>query len=157
MQVRINSSTCIVARVESLIVGTGQKDALARAAAYADAGADAILIHSKSPRPEEILSFVSVVGKRREPLAIVPSTYSSLSLNDVRPGGQVRMVIYANQGLRAAMAAMQQTFTHILSDETTSNVENSLTPLAELFALQDECVHQRVSRETYPTILETAG
>ena len=156
VQSRSDPHTCILARVESLIAGTGQHDALERATAYADAGADALLIHSKSPMPDEILSFAAA-WRRSEPLVIVPTTYCSLTLEQVRSGGQVRMVIYANQGLRAVIAAMQQTFAHILSDETTSNVEDSLTPLAELFALQDECVHQRTSRETYPTILETAG
>lgn len=156
VQGRTNPNTCIVARVESLIAGTGQNDAQERAAAYADAGADAILIHSKSPTPEEVLSFVAA-WRRSEPLVIVPSTYGSLTLNNVRPGGKVRMVIYANQGLRAATAAMQQMFAHLLNDETTSSVEHSLTPLADLFALQDECVERRNSRESYPTILGAAG
>jgi phosphoenolpyruvate phosphomutase len=107
------------------------------------------LIHSKSPTPEEILSFVAA-WRRNEPLVIVPSTYSSLTLDDVRSGGQVRMIIYANQGLRAAVAAMQQTFACILNDGTSSCVEDSLTPLADLFALQDECIQQRTIRETCP-------
>ena len=101
----------IFARVEALIAGGGMEEALKRARAYADAGADAILIHSKQKTPDEIVQFVKSWNNYR-PLIIVPTTYSSLTEEEMQKLG-IKMVIYANQGLRAAVKNMEIGRAHV--------------------------------------------
>jgi phosphoenolpyruvate phosphomutase len=125
----------LIARVEALIAGAGQAEALARARAYHDAGADAVLIHSRSPAPDEVLDFVAA-WDRPTPLVVVPTTYHSLGDRDLRASGKVRLVIYANHGLRASIRAMQQVFRQILQEGTTHQAEQWISSLEEVFELQ---------------------
>src|ERR1700675_1199308 len=95
----------IVARVEALIAGWGMDEALRRAEAYRLAGADAILIHSKSSNPDEILTCTREWA-RRAPLVIVPTRYYSTPTEVFRKAG-ISTVIWANHLVRAAASAMQ--------------------------------------------------
>nr|MDQ2694719.1 phosphoenolpyruvate mutase [Pseudomonadota bacterium] len=129
-----NADFCIVARCEALIAGWGLDEALDRADAYRQAGADAILIHSKKTRPDEILEFARR-WESRAPLVIVPTRYYSTPTDAFRQAG-VSVVIWANHLLRAAVAAMQAAAREIHATETLVNVEDRIAPLEEIFRLQ---------------------
>ena len=125
----------IVARVEALIAGWGMEEALRRAEAYRRAGADAILIHSKLSRPDEILTFAREWAGRA-PLVIVPTKYYSTPTDVFREAG-ISVVIWANHVLRSATAAMQSTAREIFESETLVNVEDRIASVEEIFRLQD--------------------
>ena len=121
---RKNNDFMVIARIESFIVGKGLKDALKRAEIYSKAGADAILIHSKEKTPAEIFSFAREFKKSKNfiPLVSVPSTYSKVYEKDLIRNG-FKLVIYANQLLRAAYPAMQFTARKILENSRTFEIE----------------------------------
>ncbi|MGH8140314.1 MAG: phosphoenolpyruvate mutase [Steroidobacteraceae bacterium] len=125
----------IVARVEALIAGWGMDEALRRAEAYRLAGADAILIHSKLARPDEIVTFAREWA-RRAPLVIVPTRYYSTPTDVFRKAG-ISVVIWANHMVRSAAAAMQSVAKEIRASETLVNVEDRIVPVNEIFRLQD--------------------
>jgi phosphoenolpyruvate phosphomutase len=129
------SSFTIIARVEALIAHAGLGEALWRARAYAAAGADAILIHSKARTPDEIMAFVEAWDEP-VPLVVVPTTYYTMTVPDLRRTGKVRMVIYANQGIRAIMRAMKCMLETVMRDGSTERLERHLATLDEVFALQ---------------------
>jgi phosphoenolpyruvate phosphomutase len=124
----------IVARVEALIAGWGLDEALRRAEAYHAAGADAILIHSRKSRADEILAFAREWAGR-SPLVIVPTTYYSTPTDVFRAAG-VSVVIWANHTLRAAISAMQALARELRATETLVNVEDRIAPVREIFRLQ---------------------
>jgi phosphoenolpyruvate phosphomutase len=128
-------SFSIVARVEALIAGWGMEEALRRAEAYRLAGADAILIHSKLSKPDEILMFAREWA-RRSPLVIVPTKYYSTPTEVFRNAG-VSAVIWANHLVRAAASAMQGVAKEIFESQTLVNVEDRIAPVNEIFRLQD--------------------
>ncbi|HET9389178.1 MAG TPA: phosphoenolpyruvate mutase [Steroidobacteraceae bacterium] len=125
----------IVARVEALIAGWGMEEALRRAEAYRRAGADAILIHSKISRPDEIVTFAREWGGRA-PLVIVPTRYYSTPTEVFRQAG-ISVVIWANHMVRSAVAAMQSVAREIRTSETLVNVEDRIASVNEIFRLQD--------------------
>jgi len=125
----------IVARVEALIAGWGMEEALRRAEAYRRAGADAILIHSKLSKPDEILAFAREWA-RRAPLVIVPTRYYSTPTEVFRKAG-ISTVIWANHLLRSAATAMQSVAQEIQRSETLINVEDRIVSVDEIFRLQD--------------------
>ena len=129
------SGLLIIARVEALIAGAGQAEALRRARAYADAGVDAVLIHSRSRSADEILQFVGA-WDHAAPLVLVPTTYYSLDVPAIKRTGKVRIVIYANQGMRAEIAALKRVFRQILDDGSSQQAEPWIAGLDEVFALQ---------------------
>ncbi|WP_050747876.1 isocitrate lyase/phosphoenolpyruvate mutase family protein [Sodalis glossinidius] len=102
---RQDSNLVIIARVEALIAGLRQDDALRWAYAYQDASADAILIHSRQKTPAEILSFIDA-WKGRIPLVLVPMAYPQLTESAIAESGKVGIVIYGNHAIRAAVGAM---------------------------------------------------
>lgn len=124
----------IVARIEALIAGRGMQEALDRAHAYAEAGADAVLIHSKKSTAVEILEFCRQF-ENRVPVVIVPTTYYATPTDDFRQAG-VSLAIWANHNLRAAITAMRETTRRILRDECLHGIETAVTPVKEVFALQ---------------------
>jgi phosphoenolpyruvate phosphomutase len=126
---------CIVARVEALIAGWGMDEALRRAEAYRRAGADAILIHSKLSRPDEILAFAREWGGRA-PLVIVPTKYYSTPSDVFRKAG-ISTVIWANHLVRSSAAAMQAVARDIHDNQTVVNVEDRIVAVEEIFRLQD--------------------
>lgn len=147
LRARTSTDTRIIARVESLIAGLGVEDALLRAHAYADAGAHLILIHSKQKTPTAALAVVDR-WDRPIPLVLVPTTYPQFRLADLATRPQVRVVIYANQGVRAAMAHTRRVLHQILSDGSTLPVESSIAPISQLFQWQDRTLESR--RESRP-------
>ena len=124
----------VIARVEALIAGWGMEEALKRARAYADAGADAIVIHSKSRDPKEIFEFVGKWGNYAS-LVIIPTTYYNLQVKEAEEK-QIKMIIYANYGIRSSIRAMQNTFDEIYKKGSTKTVEGKITSLNEVFEIQ---------------------
>jgi phosphonopyruvate hydrolase len=127
----------VVARTEALIAVLGQDEALRRGAAYAEAGADAVLIHSKQKTPDEILAFCQA-WPGQVPLVLVPTSYPQLSFADVASLGKVGLVICGNHAIRAAVAAMRDTFRRILAEGGIAGVEARIASVAEVFALQGD-------------------
>lgn len=125
----------VIARTEALIAGLGEAKALHRAQAYAEAGADMILIHSKKTDPSEIESF-SRGWTGSVPLVIVPNAYPDLDAERVKALRNIRMVIYGNYGVRAAATAIQETFRRIIADGGVQNVHKEILPVEEIFRLQ---------------------
>ena len=125
----------IVARVEALIAGWGMDEALRRAEAYRLAGADAILIHSKLSKPDEIVTFAKEWA-RRAPLVIVPTRYYSTPTEVFRQAG-ISTVIWANHLARGAVTAMQSVAKEIFESQTLVNVEDRIASVNEIFRLQD--------------------
>jgi len=126
----------VIARIESFIVGKGLRDALHRAEIYSKAGADAILIHSKEKTPFEIFSFAREFKKSKNfiPLVSVPSTYSKVYEKDLIKNG-FKLVIYANQLLRAAYPAMQNTARTILKNKRALEADKKIIPIKEIINL----------------------
>ena len=126
----------VIARIESFIVGKGLNDALKRAEIYSKAGADAILIHSKEKTPKEIFSFAKEFKKSKNfiPLVSVPSTYSKVYEKDLIKNG-FKLVIYANQLLRAAYPAMQFAAKKILENSRAFEIEKKIIPIKEIINL----------------------
>lgn len=125
----------VIARTEALIAGLGEDEALKRGMAYAEAGADMILIHSKKKDPAEIESF-SRAWKGSVPLVIVPNAYPALDATRIRALGNIKMTIYGNYGIRAATTAMQDAFRRIIADGGVQNVHKDIVPVEEIFRLQ---------------------
>ena len=125
----------VVARVEALIAGWGMDEALRRAEAYRVAGADAILIHSKLSKPDEIVTFAREWAGRL-PLVIVPTRYYSTPTAVFREAG-ISTVIWANHLVRSAVSAMQGVAKEIYDTQTLVNVEDRIVPVSEIFRLQD--------------------
>jgi phosphonopyruvate hydrolase len=132
---RRDTDFMVIARVEALIAGQGQAEAKRRGERYADAGADAILIHSKSKTPDEIVAFINA-WERDTPLVIVPTAYPQLTEKDITALRKVRMVIYGNHGIRAAVTGMEQVFRQIRSDGGIQNVDKTIVPVTHIFDLQ---------------------
>jgi len=124
----------IIARVEALVAGESQQEALRRAYAYAEAGADAILIHDNHSTSYNIGEFCAA-WDGRVPLVVVPTTFYSVTVSELSKLG-VKMVIYANHGLRARVRAMEETFAEILQEGTTSTVEHKIALLSSIFEIQ---------------------
>jgi phosphoenolpyruvate phosphomutase len=126
----------IIARIESLILGKGEKDALERAEKYIEAGADAIMIHSRQKDPAEIFSFCDAYRRLPDtrPLVAVPSTYSKTTEDELKEHG-VNIVIYANHLLRSAYPAMKQTAENILRHSRAWEAETNLISINEILNL----------------------
>ena len=125
----------IIARIEALISGLGMKEALKRADAYEKAGANAILIHSKQKNPDEIFEFTDT-WKGNIPIAVIPTTYDSVKLSDLYEH-KIKMVIYANQTLRAAYSAMENLLKEMAVTEKISDIKQKMSSINEIFDLQE--------------------
>ena len=146
---------CIIARVEAFICGWGLAEALRRAEAYHQAGADGILIHSALTIPDEILAFKREWADRC-PVVIVPTKYYSTPM-DVFRQQNISMVIWANQLLRAAIATMQSTARVLREQENLLSVEDKIVPVAEVFRLQDAADLQEAEQRYLPKGTERAS
>ncbi|MCG8380058.1 MAG: phosphoenolpyruvate mutase, partial [Proteobacteria bacterium] len=129
-----NDDFCIIARVEALIAGWGMEEALRRAEAYHDAGADGILIHSKLSRPDEILVFAKEWSGRL-PLIIVPTKYYSTPTDAFRKAG-IDLVIWANHMLRSSIIAMENASQEIFKSKSILDVEDRIATVDHIFKLQ---------------------
>ncbi|BDQ31791.1 isocitrate lyase/phosphoenolpyruvate mutase family protein [Nitrosopumilus zosterae] len=125
----------IIARTEALIAEKGMDEALKRANAYENAGADAILIHSKENTPEEIFEF-SKKWNSEIPLVVVPTSYPSVKLEELITH-KIKMVIYANQSLRAAHNVMSKVLKDIIQKESIDKINIELSSMEEIFKLQE--------------------
>ncbi len=139
---------CIIARVEAFICGWGLTEALRRADAYHQAGADGILIHSALSTPEEILAFKREWGARC-PVVIVPTKYYATPTDVFRQYG-FSLVIWANHLLRAAVTAMQKTAQIMKADAHLLSIEDKIAPIAEIFRLQDAEALQQAEQRYLP-------
>ncbi|MER6565177.1 isocitrate lyase/phosphoenolpyruvate mutase family protein [Streptomyces sp. NPDC001093] len=124
----------LIARTESLIAGRDIEDALDRGRLYAAAGADAVLVHSKSRRPDEVLEFAARWDVD-VPLVAVPTTYGTVSEQELYEAG-FRLVIYANQGLRAAVRGVQEVLRELNAAGAARSVDERIASMSEVFALQ---------------------
>lgn len=129
----------IIARIESLILERGMEDALKRAAAYVDAGADGIMIHSRKKSPDEILEFCRLFrqSNKSTPLVVVPTSFNTITEEELASAG-VNIVIYANQLTRSAFPAMQETAIEILKNHRAYEVDSKLMPFKDIIRLIDE-------------------
>lgn len=130
-----NDEFVVIARVEALIAGWGQKEAMERAHSYVDAGADCILIHSKSKTPDEILEFV-IKWDQEVPLVLVPTNYPSLTFKAIEDLKKVKLVICANQPLRAAVKAQEKLLKEIKRLGGIHDIDSMMVPVSHLFDLQ---------------------
>jgi phosphoenolpyruvate phosphomutase len=120
----------LVARIEALIAGHGMDDALTRAHAYAEAGADAILTHSRKRVADEILAFAGA-WQNRLPVVIVPTKYYRTPVSAYREAG-ISTVIWANHSMRAAVVGMRDVCGRIIAEES---IEGEVATLDEVFGL----------------------
>jgi phosphoenolpyruvate phosphomutase len=138
----------IIARTEALIAGWGMEEALQRATAYADAGADAILIHSKAPTAAEVTEFARR-WSRGTPLVVVPTTYASTPLQTLEAAG-FKMVIFANHPIRAAITAMKETLAMLRREGTASLLDPHIASLDEVYDLVGVTELQAAEQEFLP-------
>jgi len=125
----------VVARTEALIADLGLDEALMRAQAYAEAGADMILVHSKQKTPDEIVAFARR-WQGETPVVVVPTAYPDLTEARIRELGNIGMVIYGDHAVRAAVTAMRQVFAAIRADGGIHNVDKRIVSVEEIFELQ---------------------
>ncbi len=142
---RIANGPLVIARTEALIAGLGQAEALKRGAAYAEAGADAVLIHSKQKTPDEILGFCRAWSSR-VPLVLVPTAYPQLSFAEVAALDKVGLIICGNHAIRAAVAAMRDTFARIRAEGGIAGVESRIASVADVFALQGDAAMREIEK-----------
>lgn len=128
---QVDPDFSIVARTEALISGHGMAEALRRAEIYRQAGADAILIHSKKRKADEILEFAREWDDRC-PLVIVPTTYYDTPVSAYREA-KIRLVIWANHAMRAATAAMEKVYAEIYAKESIAGVEPEIASVKHVF------------------------
>jgi phosphoenolpyruvate phosphomutase / 2-hydroxyethylphosphonate cytidylyltransferase len=136
---QITDDFMIIARIESLILDQGMEDAVRRAEAYIEAGADGIMIHSRQKTPDEVFEFCGQFDKlpQRVPLVVVPTSYHQVTEAELAAHG-VNMVIYANHLLRAAYPQMVKVAETILASGRAREAEPLLAPIKEALAIIPE-------------------
>ncbi|HEW98862.1 MAG TPA: phosphoenolpyruvate mutase, partial [Beggiatoa sp.] len=132
--IQYDDNFVVIARVEAFIAGLGLSEALKRAEAYHQAGADAILIHSARKDADEILAFKHE-WHNRCPVIIVPTKYYSTPTKVFRDN-DFSIVIWANHMLRASITAMQEASKKLMEEESLVNLEKDIVPVSEVFRLQ---------------------
>ncbi len=136
LQARGDSGMMVMARTEALVAGADLKEALKRGQAYAEAGAEALLVHSKGPTRVEIDAFIEA-WPGRVPLVVVPTAFPDFSRDDAKRRGKVGVLIYANHAIRASVKAMRDAFGAIRGAGTAQAAEGMIAPVSEIFELQD--------------------
>lgn len=124
----------VIARTEALIAGWGMEEALRRGRAYADAGADMVLIHSKSKDPDEVLAFARAWDRPGTPLVCVPTIYRTTTVNTLHEAG-FKLIIFANHAIRSAIKAMTETLTTLRREMYTGSVDDKVVPLERVYQL----------------------
>ena len=152
----------VIARTEALIAGWGLDEALKRGRAYADAGADMVLVHSKSKSPDEVFTFASR-WDREAPLVCVPTIYKDTTVQTLHEAG-FKLIIFANHGLRAAIRAMSETFATLRAELYPGSVEDRIVPLERVYEIvgvdtmkQDEKAFMPAESEGLSAIVLAAG
>ena len=133
-EAKSNKNFMIIARTEALIAELGMDEALQRATAYQNAGADAILIHSKKETPDEIFEF-SESWEGEIPLVVVPTTYPTIEIDDLIKN-KFKMIIYANQTLRVAYSAINNMLKEINDGKRISDIKQEMSSMEDIFELQ---------------------
>lgn len=135
-KVQVTDDFMVIARIESLILEAGMDDAIVRARAYLQAGADGIMIHSRRRDPAEILEFCRQYARivNRKTLVVVPSSYNSITEDELEAAG-ANVVIYANHLLRSAFPAMQSTAQSILKHSRSLECDESMLTIKEILNL----------------------
>lgn len=141
---------CVVARVEALIAGLGQAEALKRAEAYYKAGADAILIHSKIASADQILDFMKA-WQNMGPIVIVPTMYYKTPTKVLEDAG-VSLIIWANHMLRSSIKAMQNAANQIFKDQSLIAVEPEIVSVKEVFRLQNADELKEAEKKYLPRV-----
>ena len=138
-KIQLTDNFMIIARIESLILEQGMDDALKRAFAYVEAGADGIMIHSRKKSPDEILEFCDLFREKDKttPIVVVPSSFNTITEDELAEHG-VNIVIYANQLTRSAFPAMEQTAKDILKYHRAKEVDSRLMSIKDIISLIDE-------------------
>lgn len=136
VSVRKSREFAVIARVEALVAGWGQEEALRRARLYEKAGADLILTHSRAAVPNEVETFASR-WDGHAPLVLVPTTYPAMTEERARRLGNVGMLIYANQPLRAAVKAQQSLLEEIRRAGGIHTIADAMVPMSRIFDLQE--------------------
>ena len=133
---QITDDFMIIARIESLILDKGMDDAIARAKAYIEAGADGIMIHSRQKSPNEILEFCKILREYNEniPIVVVPTSFNQITAKELSQAG-VNIVIYANHMLRAAYPGMKNVAKSILDNDRSLEAEEKLLSIKEILDL----------------------
>lgn len=132
---QISKDFFVIARTEALIADMGMEEALRRAKAYEDAGADAILIHSRKPTPEEIITFCARWKKvGRVPLVAVPTKYPDITSKQLAKIG-IKVSIFANQALRASVRAMREVLTDMRKADKPGAANDKIVKLDEVFRM----------------------
>ncbi|MFE5912182.1 phosphoenolpyruvate mutase [Streptomyces wedmorensis] len=136
---QITDDFMVIARIESLILEKGMADAVHRAEAYVDAGADGIMIHSRQSDPAEIFEFCRYFDKlpRRVPLVVVPTSYSSVRESELADAG-VNMVIYANHLMRAVYPQVTKVVQSILQNGRAHEAESMLASIKDALSIIPE-------------------
>ena len=129
-----NPNFTIIARTEALISGMGMKEAIKRANAYEKAGADAILIHSKQNSPEEVFEFSESWGGTL-PLVVVPTSFPTVKIDEL-VSHKIKMIIYANQTLRATHAIISKVLEQLKNSTSINDISVDMTSMQEIFQLQ---------------------
>lgn len=129
----------ICARIESLILERGMEDALERAFAFTEAGADAIMIHSRKKDPSEIFEFVEKYRKKNQatPIVVVPTSFNTIAEEEFKVRG-VNIVIYANQLTRTGFPAMQNAARLILKNHRAKECDDICMPFKDIIRLIPE-------------------
>ena len=130
-----NKSFIIIARIEALISGIGMEEALKRAYAYEKAGADLILIHSKKISPDEIFEF-SKSWNGSVPLVAIPTTYYSVKIDELIDH-KIKMVIYANQTLRAVHLSLSRLLQKMRDANNMNEIQDQMSSMEDIFQLQE--------------------
>ena len=133
---QVTDDFMVISRIESLILKQGMEDALSRAKAYTNAGVDAVMIHSKESKPDEILEFCKryTAFDRTVPIIVVPSSFDTIYEDDLARAG-VKVVIYANQLLRSAYPSMVNTAKLILEHQRAYEARPNLMSIKEILTL----------------------
>ena len=138
-RVQLTDDFMIIARIESLILEQGMEDALTRARAYVKAGVDGIMIHSRKKDPAEIFVFCDQFHSEFPdvPIVVVPTTFNATTEEELAAHG-VSILIYANQLIRSAFPAMEQTAKDILTHHRAKEADERLMPIKQILTLIDE-------------------
>lgn len=148
-----NPDFCVIARTESFITGRGLDEALKRARAYCEAGADAILVHSKISTADQILAFMAEWDNSC-PIVIVPTTYFATP-TDIFAEARVSLVIWANHLLRSSIYAMQNTAATIYQEQTLVPIDREIVTVKEIFRLQNADELKEAERRYLPPVNST--
>ena len=152
----------IIARTEALIAGWGKEEALRRAEAYAEAGADAVLVHSKSKTFDELRSVYKAFSGR-VPIVVVPTIFDQTTAAEMEDAG-VKIIIYANQPVRAAIRGMRETLELIKKDTRPGAANDRIVTLPEVYDIvgvpqmeRDEQAFLPVGSEKITAVIAAAG